>query len=236
MGGKGFFVMRFLPSVLSCGSLALGGALVAGVILSVPASAQQPASTASTASRPASASTAASKAQKPVAAQAAKPAAASAASTAPQAATGPQLAGTFEKWNVYQAGVSSKKTCYALARPQKSEAPAGVKRDPGYFFVSTRPAENVRNEISFSVGFPVSDKAEPTALVGGRSFALVARGVNLWIKNPAEEKVFLEAIKAAKKDELIKIEATSAKGNRVADLYAASGFSAALKKVQATCP
>ena len=53
--------------------------------------------------------------------------------------------------------VGRGKICYVLAQP-KSREPA-AKRDPGYAFISDRPAEGVRNEVSFIMGFDVAGGA-----------------------------------------------------------------------------
>ena len=49
--------------------------------------------------------------------------------------------------------------CYVLAQP-KTREPASLKRDPGYAFISDRPAEGVRNEVSFIMGFDVAGGAD----------------------------------------------------------------------------
>ena len=52
--------------------------------------------------------------------------------------------------------------CYVLAQP-KTREPDGLKRDPGYAFISDRPAEGVRNEVSFIMGFDISGGTETEA-------------------------------------------------------------------------
>ncbi len=76
----------------------------------------------------------------------------------------PNLIASFGDWNVFVGQAGRSKICYALAQP-KSREPA-AKRDAGYAFISDRPAEGVRNEVSFIMGFDVagglatSDKVE----------------------------------------------------------------------------
>ena len=61
----------------------------------------------------------------------------------------PTLLGQYGDWGAYTATPEGKKVCFTLAKPKSSTTtPAGRKRDPAYVFISTRPAENVRNEIS----------------------------------------------------------------------------------------
>ena len=76
-------------------------------------------------------------------------------------ASKPALVATFGDWNVFVGEVGNGRTCYTLAQP-KSREPASLKRDPGYAFISDRPTEGVRNQVSFIMGFDVSggDTAE----------------------------------------------------------------------------
>ena len=82
-------------------------------------------------------------------------------SGAKEEASKPSLVATFGDWNVFVGEVGKGRICYSLAQP-KSREPAGLTRDPGYAFISDRPSEGVRNEVSFIMGFDVSggDTAE----------------------------------------------------------------------------
>ncbi len=74
----------------------------------------------------------------------------------------PNLVASFGDWNVFVSQVPRGKICYVLAQP-KTRAPDGLKRDPGYAFISDRPSEGVRNEVSFIMGFEVSGGGEGEA-------------------------------------------------------------------------
>src|SRR3954454_2242626 len=75
----------------------------------------------------------------------------------------PTLLGQFGEWGSYTANSGGQKICYALAKPTSSATePANRPRDPAYTFVSTRPTENVRNEISIVMGYPVKPGSEAT--------------------------------------------------------------------------
>jgi hypothetical protein len=138
--------------------------------------------------------------------------------------------GTFGEWGAY-ATQGKAKTCYALAQP-KSREPASVKRNPAYVFISTRPAENVKSEISIIMGFPMKDGGEAEAEIGDASFSLVAKGSNAWVKNPAEEGRLIEAMKKGSK---LIVKATPAKGKLTTDTYSLSGLGQALDKVRKEC-
>src|SRR3984957_2725813 len=76
-------------------------------------------------------------------------------SGAKEEASKPSLVATFGDWNVFVGEVGKGRICYTLAQP-KSREPASLTRDPGYAFISDRPSEGVRNEVSFIMGFDVS--------------------------------------------------------------------------------
>jgi len=73
----------------------------------------------------------------------------------------PALVATFGDWNVFVGEVGKGRICYTLAQP-KTREPSSLKRDPGYAFISDRPAEGVRNEVSFIMGFDVAAGADNT--------------------------------------------------------------------------
>ncbi|WP_166141248.1 invasion associated locus B family protein [Methylosinus sp. RM1] len=145
----------------------------------------------------------------------------------------PTAVGSYGDWNAMTAhGQGKDKTCYALAEP-KDRQPAKLQRDKAYVFISTRPAEGVRNEVAIILGFAAKDGAAASADIDGGSFELVTKGSNAWVKNPAKEKEFVEALKSGTK---LTVKAPSAKGNVTTDVYSLKGLSDALGRVQKECP
>ena len=82
----------------------------------------------------------------------------------------PALVASFGDWNVFVGHAGKGRICYTLAQP-KSREPSSLKRDPGYAFISDRPAEGVRNEVSFIMGFDVSGGTEAEAKTDTKSDA-----------------------------------------------------------------
>jgi hypothetical protein len=73
----------------------------------------------------------------------------------------------------YIASPGGNKVCFALAKPKTTKTkPAGRKRDPSYVFVATRPAENVKNEVSVIIGYSFKTSSDATAEVGTEKFAM----------------------------------------------------------------
>ena len=214
--------------------LAITAAAVAG-LLAVPAAAQTKPDPKKQQAKPAAARTN-DKGKKPDARSLAKPAAgagaaaAAATAAARPASAKPALAGTFGDWGVYSANAGKAKTCYALGQP-KDRLPASLKRDPGYVFISSRPGEGVRNEISIVMGFDVKP-SDLKAEVGNQSFEMVAKGANLWVKNAAEEGQMLEAMK---KGSRLVVKAASIRGNASTDSYSLSGLAQAVDRAAKEC-
>jgi hypothetical protein len=142
----------------------------------------------------------------------------------------PVLLEAYHDWTAYMAQ-GKEKTCYALASP-KDRTPNALKRDPAYVFISNRPGENVRNEVSIIMGFAMKDNSEAKAEIGNASYDLIAKGTNAWVKNPAQETQFIDSLKKGSK---LIVKAPSIKGNVTTDSYSLAGLSQALDRVQKEC-
>jgi invasion protein IalB len=141
------------------------------------------------------------------------------------------LLATTGDWGAYASGQGRSKVCYALSQP-KQRLPQGLNRDPAYLFVSTRPAENVRNEISLVMGFPTKEGVDAEAVIDDASFALVTKETNAWVKNPAEEPRVLAAFKAGAK---LVVKSQSRRGSKLSDEYSLKGFTQALERATSEC-
>jgi hypothetical protein len=141
------------------------------------------------------------------------------------------LLATFGDWGAYATGQGRAKVCYALSQP-KDRQPKDLKRDPAYLFVSFRPADNVRNEVAVVMGFAAKDGGPAEAVVGTATYALITKGGNAWIKNPAEES---QVIAAFSKGKDVTIKATSGRGNATTDRYSLTGFAQALDRARKEC-
>ncbi len=146
----------------------------------------------------------------------------------------PTLVGTFGDWGTYVSQGAKSKVCYALGQP-KARIPASLKRDAAYIFISNRPGEGVRNEVSIIMGVPLKDGATGAkADVGSTGFELVAKGQNAFVKNAAEEGKFVDTLK--KRGSKLTIKIPSAKSGDVTDTYSIAGLAQALDRVAKECP
>jgi invasion protein IalB len=146
-------------------------------------------------------------------------------------APAPTAIAQYGDWGVYASQAARTKVCYALAQP-KERQPAGLNRDPGYLFIATRPGENVNNEVSVTVGFPIKEGSEAQLEVGDGKFSLYTKGDGAWVRNAAEEARLVDTLRKGR--ELV-VKATSIRGNVTTDRYTLAGLAQALDRVGQEC-
>jgi len=173
----------------------------------------------------------------PKAAAKPKPAPAAAAPEAPAApAVGgvqPTLLGTYGEWGAYTASPGGKKVCFALAKPANSQTtPAGRPRDPAFLFVSSRPAEKVKDEVSIIIGYGFKPNSDATLEMGGATYAMYTQNDGAWVKNAAEETRLVDAMR---KGTDLTVKGTSARGTATSDVFSLKGLAQALDKVGQEC-
>jgi invasion protein IalB len=157
----------------------------------------------------------------------------SSAAPAPAPAEQPTLLGQFGDWSSYTAAPGGKKVCFALAKPKTSSTvPPNRPRDPAYLFVSTRPAENVRNEVSVIIGYPFKPSSDATAAIGTTKFAMYTQNDGAWIKNVAEEARLIEAMR---KGADITVKGVSGRGTQSTDQFSLKGLAQALDRADQEC-
>ncbi len=163
----------------------------------------------------------------------AKQAPATAAKTATNAAGQALLIGTFGDWKALTSGKDRQKVCYVMGQP-KERLPDTLKRDPAYLFISNRPADQVRGEVAFQLGFGTKKDGPGVLQVGTSRFAIFGTGgENAFLKEPAQEGQLVEALKKAS---AMSIEMASARGNKTTDKYVLTGLAKALEAIAKECP
>jgi invasion protein IalB len=158
-----------------------------------------------------------------------------AAQPAPKAAgeVQPTLLGQYGEWGAYTASPGGGKVCFVLGKPKNSKTePAGRKRDPSYLFISTRPKENVKNEVSLVIGYPFKTSSDATAEIGTTTFAMYTQNDGAWIKNVAEEARMVDAMR---KGADLTVKGTSGRGTQSVDQYSLKGLAQALDKIEQEC-
>ena len=143
----------------------------------------------------------------------------------------PLLLAKSKDWSAVTAVGAKGKVCYALSKPTKLE-PAAVKHGDVFFFVSTRLGENIRNEPSIQVGYPLKEGSKVALDIDGKKFTLFTRGDGAWLENPSEESKLLDAMKKGKK---LSIAATSQRGSATSYACSLAGLGGALEATGKEC-
>lgn len=146
---------------------------------------------------------------------------------------GATLLGQYGDWGAYTASPGGKKVCFALAKPASSATnPPNRPRDPAWLFVSTRPSEKVKEEVSVIIGYPLKANADASIEVGGATFAMYTQNDGAWIKNAAEEARLVEALR---KGADVTVKGESTRGTRTTDTFSLKGVSQALDRTAQEC-
>jgi hypothetical protein len=185
-------------------------------------------SSAAFAQTPAPTSAPAKPVPKPAPAPAATPASAPAGGEAQ-----PTLLGQYGDWGAYSATPNGHKVCFSIAKPKTSQTnPVGRKRDQAYVFISDRPAENVRNEVSVIIGYPFKPSTDASAEVGTDKFAMYTLNDGAWIKNVAEEARMVDSMR---KGSDLTVKGVSGHGTESTDQYSLKGLSQAIDRAAQEC-
>jgi hypothetical protein len=145
----------------------------------------------------------------------------------------PILLGQFGEWGAYTATPGGKKVCFALAKPATSQTnPPNRPRDQAYMFVSSRPAEKVKDEISVVIGYGFKPNTDANLEVAGAQYGMYTQNDGAWIKNAAEE---IRLVEAMRKSSDVTVKGTSARGTATIDVFSLRGLSQALDRVGQEC-
>jgi len=147
------------------------------------------------------------------------------------AQTAKQL-GQDRDWGAYSVEVDDGTTCYALSRP-KEQNPKNVRRDPVYFFITSRPKAKIRNQVSVITGYPYKTDSRATIEIGPAKFTLFTRDDKAWIEDIAEQDKLVAAMKAGS---TMIVRGSSQRGTDTTDRYSLLGVTAALESTAKACP
>ncbi|AZG76343.1 invasion associated locus B family protein [Methylocystis rosea] len=144
----------------------------------------------------------------------------------------PEQLGNFGEWGAYAAQSGRNRTCYALGQPKERTPKAKLKDATAYIFISTRPAENIHNEVAINLGYATKDGSAAVADIDGDSYELITKGTNAWVKDQSREKEFVGALRGGAK---LIVKAASSKGTSTTDSYSLKGMSDALARAVQEC-
>ena len=139
--------------------------------------------------------------------------------------------GKFKDWESFTLSKEGVKTCFAQSKPIV-KAPKKFKRDPSRLFVSFRPSENIKNEISVTNGYEFKVKAPVSAKSGKKKYNLFSKGRFAWVVDIEDEAKLISTMKKASR---LMITGNSEKGTQTTDHYSMMGFTKAYNSAKKSC-
>jgi invasion protein IalB len=142
-------------------------------------------------------------------------------------------------WSVFTP--ANPRECYIVSPPTASVARRDnqvvqVNRDEVRLFVTFRPDEQVRGEVSFTSGYPFREGSNVRLIVGGETFTLGtgagAAGSWAWPASPEEDSRLIAAFRRGSDARVI---GESARGTTTEDTFSLMGFTAALTDAELRC-
>ena len=139
--------------------------------------------------------------------------------------------GKFKDWESFVLSQDGNKTCFAQSIPVV-KAPKKLKRDPSRLFISFRPAENIKNEISITNGYEFKLKTPVIAKSGKKTYDLFSKGRFAWVVDNKDE---MKLILTMKKASRIMIIGNTDKGEQTTDHYSMMVFPKAYNTAKKSC-
>ena len=150
--------------------------------------------------------------------------------TSSSLANTPRSTGKYKNWESFTAETDKGKICFAQTTPTK-RAPGAIKRDQSKLFVTFRPGENIKDEVSITSGHDYKSSTV-TASSGKKRYSLFSQKNFAWLLDDQEEKKFIKLMKKA--TNLI-VTARTTKGAETTDHYSMMGFTKAYNTAKKTC-
>ncbi|RPG94567.1 MAG: hypothetical protein CBE23_001925 [Candidatus Pelagibacter sp. TMED263] len=142
----------------------------------------------------------------------------------------PKTTGKYKNWESFVAETDKGKICFAQTIPTK-RAPSSIQRGKSKLFVTFRPSENIKDEVSLTSGHDYKTSTV-TAASGKKRYSFFSQKNFAWLLDDQEEKNFIKLMKRA--TNLI-IKARTTKGAETTDHYSMMGFTKAYNTAKKTC-
>ena len=139
--------------------------------------------------------------------------------------------GKFKDWESFVLSKEGSKICFAQSIPVV-RAPKKLKREPSRLFVSFRPNENIKNEVSVTNGYEFKPKTPVAAKSGKKTYDLFSKGKFAWLVDNEDEVKLITTMKKASR---LMIIGSSDKGEESTDHYSMMGFTKAYNAAKKSC-
>ena len=142
----------------------------------------------------------------------------------------PRSTGKYKNWESFTAQTDKGKICFAQTIPTK-RAPASIKREKSKLFVTFRPSENIKDEVSMTSGHDYKSSTV-TASSGKKRYSFFSQKNFDWLLDDQEERGFIKTMKRATN---VIVKARTTKGAETTDHYSMMGFTKAYNTAKKTC-
>ena len=139
--------------------------------------------------------------------------------------------GKFKDWETFTVTENDNKICFAQSIPIL-RAPKKFERNPSRLFISFRPTEDIKNEVSATSGYTFQKEKLVKAKTGKKTYDFFVEGNFAWILDAEEEQRFIKAMKKASR---VMIIGRTDKGKQTIDHYSLMGFSKAYDTAKKNC-
>ena len=145
-------------------------------------------------------------------------------------ASNPKSTGKYKNWESFKLDTERGKICFAQTIPVK-RSPAAIKRKSSRLFVTFRPNENIKNEVSVTSGHAYKTSTV-TAKSGKNNFSFFSQDNFAWLLDEREE---VNLIKIMKRATNLMVIAKTKDGAETTDHYSMMGFTKAYNTAKKTC-
>ena len=142
----------------------------------------------------------------------------------------PRSTGKYKSWESFTAQTDKGKICFAQTIPTK-RAPASIKREKSKLFVTFRPSESIKDEVSLTSGHDYKSSTV-TASSGKKRYSFFSQKNFAWLLDDQEERGFIKTMIRATN---VIVKARTTKGAETTDHYSMMGFTKAYNTAKKTC-
>jgi len=139
--------------------------------------------------------------------------------------------GKFKDWETFTVTENNNKICFAQSIPIL-RAPKKFERNPSRLFISFRPTEDIKDEVSATSGYIFQKEKIVKAKTGKKTYDFSSQEDFAWILDIEEEQRFIKAMKKASR---VMIIGRTEKGKQTIDHYSLMGFSKAYNTAKKIC-
>ena len=139
--------------------------------------------------------------------------------------------GKFKDWETFTVTENNNKICFAQSIPIL-RAPKKFERNPSRLFVSFRPTEDIKDEVSATSGYAFQKERIVKAKTGKKTYDFFSQEEFAWILDTEEEQRFIKAMKKASR---VMIIGRTEKGKQTIDHYSLMGFTRAYDTAKKNC-